>query len=329
MKKIILIHLGGTISAQGNDRLDLKDYQSGKLSGKDFMNSLPEINDIAHVDMYQFDGVSSTNISHMHWKKLKTLSESYLNDKHYDGVVITHGTSTLEETAFFLHLTVNSEKPVVLVGAQRPFTALSSDGPLNLIQAIRVATNPMSHGQGVLVVNNDRIYSARDVTKTDTYRLDTFQSTDLGCLGYIETDNTIQYYRKPLRKHTTHSVLTDVSLENLPNVEIVYSYAGATGQLIDMITTSKNFHGIIIAGTGAGRFSSLEEEAISHAIQAGLFIVRSSRGGNGRVVDIDAFNHLDNISGDNLTPQKARILLMLTLLIYDSVQDIQKAFAEY
>ena len=329
MKKIILIHLGGTISAKGKDRLDLKDYQSGKLSGKDFMNSLPEINDIAHVDMYQLDGVSSTNISHRHWRKLKTLSESYLNDKHYDGVVITHGTSTLEETAFFLHLTVNSEKPVVLVGAQRPFTALGSDGPLNLIQAIRVAANPMSHGQGVLVVNNDRIHSARDVTKTDTYRLDTFQSTDLGCLGYIETDNTIQYYRKPLRKHTTHSAFIDVSLENMPNVEVVYSYAGATGQLIDMITTSKKFHGMIIAGTGAGRFSSLEEEAISRAIQAGLFIVRSSRGGNGRVVHIDAFNHLDIISGDNLTPQKARILLMLAQLIYDSVQDIQKAFAEY
>src|SRR5690625_84154 len=145
----------------------------------------------------------------------------------------------------------------------------------------------------------------------------------------IETDDTVQYYREPLRKHTIHSELTGVSLNKVPLIEIVYSYAGATGAVIDMVTQSNNYQGIILAGTGAGRFSNLEEEALSRAIDEGLFIVRSSRGGNGRVVDIDAFKHLNLITGDNLTPQKARILLMLALLKYDSLKDIQKAFDEY
>ncbi|MBU5467282.1 asparaginase [Virgibacillus sp. MSJ-26] len=329
MKKIIIIHLGGTISAQGKNRLDLKDYQSGKVSGDEFFSSLPEIQSLADIKMYELDGVSSTNINIKHWMKLKRLIETYLNENQYDGVVITHGTSTLEETAYFLHLKINCKKPIVLVGAQRPFSALSSDAPLNLIQAVKVAVHEASENKGVLIVSNDRIYSARDVTKTDTYRLDTFQSTDLGCLGYIETDDTVQYYREPLRRHTIHSELTDVSLNKVPLIEIVYSYAGATGTVIDMVTQSKNYQGIILAGTGAGRFSNLEEEALSRAIDEGLFIVRSSRGGNGRVVDIDAFSHLNLITGDNLTPQKARILLMLALLKYDSLKDIQKAFDEY
>jgi len=329
MKKIIIIHLGGTISAQGKNRLDLKDYQSGEVSGDEFFSSLPEIQNLADVEMYQLDGISSTNINIKHWKKLKRLIETYVNEKQYDGVVITHGTSTLEETAYFLNLTVDCKKPIVLVGAQRPFSALSSDAPLNLIHAVKVAVDEASENKGVLIVSNDRIYSARDVTKTDTYRLDTFQSTDLGCLGYIETDDTVQYYREPLRKHTIHSELTGVSLNKVPLIEIVYSYAGATGAVIDMVTQSNNYQGIILAGTGAGRFSNLEEEALSRAIDEGLFIVRSSRGGNGRVVDIDAFKHLNLITGDNLTPQKARILLMLALLKYDSLKDIQKAFDEY
>lgn len=329
MKQILLIHLGGTISAQGKNRLDLKDYQSGKVSGEEFLKSLPEIQDFAEVVLCQMDGISSTQINMDHWTKLKKLIEIYLNEKQYDGVVITHGTSTLEETAYFLHLTINSEKPIVLVGAQRPFSALSSDAPLHLIQAVRVAADDKSQDKGVLVVSNDRIHSAREVTKTDTYRLDTFQSGDLGCLGYIETDNTIQFYRKPLRKHTFRSEFTDTTFRNVPHVEIVYSYAGATGQVIDMITQSEKYHGIVIAGTGAGRFSKLEEKALARAIRQGLSIVRSSRGGSGRVVEIDTYKDLHAISGDNLTPQKARILLILSLLKYNSSDDIQRIFSEY
>jgi len=326
MKHIAFIHLGGTISAQGKDRLDLKDYQSGRLSGEDFLKSLPELDDLANIDMYQMDKISSTQINANHWIQLKQKIDVLLNEENYDGVVITHGTSTLEETAYFLHLTVNSHKPVVLVGAQRPFAALSSDAPLQLIQAVRVAIDKKSQNMGVLVAGNDRIHSARDVTKTDTYRLDTFKSGDLGCLGYIETDQTIQYYRKPVRKHTIDSVFSDMTFHDLPSVEIVYSYAGATGKIIDYITQSGEYQGIVIAGTGAGRFSKLEEIAISRATQKGLFVVRSSRGGSGRVVDIEAYKHLQTISGDNLTPQKARILLMLAMLKYTSSEAIQQCF---
>src|SRR5699024_10307820 len=288
-----------------------------------------ELDDLANIDMYQMDKISSTQINANHWIQLKQKIDVLLNEENYDGVVITHGTSTLEETAYFLHLTVNSNKPVVLVGAQRPFSALSSDAPLQLIQAVRVAIDKKSIDMGVLVEGNDRIHSTRDVTKTDTYRLDTFKSGDLGCLGYIETDQTIQYYRKPVRKHTIDSVFSDMTFHDLPSVEIVYSYAGATGKIIDYITQSGEYQGIVIAGTGAGRFSKLEEIAISRATQKGLFDVRSSRGGSGRVVDIEAYKHLQTISGDNLTPQKARILLMLAMLKYTSSEAIQQCFEGY
>src|SRR5699024_3522946 len=329
MKHIAFIHLGGTISALGKNRLDLKDYQSGKLSGEDFLRDLPELKELAHIEMYQMERISSTQINENHWIQLKQTVDSLLNEKKYDGVVITHGTSTLEETAYFLHLTVNSNKPVVLVGAQRPFSALSSDAPLQLIQAVRVAIDKKSIDMGVLIIGNDRIHSARDVTKTETYRLDTFKSGDLGCLGYIETDQTIQYYRKPVRKHTMDSVFSKMTYHDLPSVEIVYSYAVATGKLIDFMTQSGEYQGVVIAGTGAGRFSKLEESAISKATQEGLYVVRSSRGGNGRVVGIEAYRNLRTLSGDNLTPQKARILLMLSILKYTSLEAIQQSFEEY
>src|SRR5699024_6646188 len=190
----------------------------------------------------------------------------------------------LEETAYFLHLTVNSNKPVVLVGAQRPFSALSSDAPLQLIQAVRVAIDKKSIDMGVLIIGNDRIHSARDVTKTDTYRLDTFKSGDLGCLRYIETDQTIQYYRKPVRKHTMYAEVSKMMIHDLASVEIVYTYAGATGKLINFTTLCGEYEGVVSKGTGAWRRSKLKETPISNATQEGLYVVRSSRAGNGRVV---------------------------------------------
>lgn len=329
MKKIMVITMGGTISARGMDRLDLKDYQSGLLTGKDFIESYPELQTLAEIDIEQLDNISSTRINPTHWVTLRRKVEDYLNEKGYDGVVITHGTNTLEETAYFLHLTVRSEKPIVFVGAQRPFFSISSDAPLNLMNAIRVAIDPASHGKGVLVVANDEINGAREVTKTDTYRLETFQSGKLGFLGFVDPDKTVQYYREPTRKHTIHSQFSQLKLEKLPNVEIVYSYAGASGELIRHITACGKYAGIVVAGTGAGRCSAEEEEALLEAVDSGLFVVRSSRVGSGRVVDIDHYKNLHAISADNLLPQKARILLMLSLLVYQNVEDIQRIFNEY
>src|SRR5690625_922649 len=179
--------------------------------------------------------VSKTSLKSEHWLKLREKVMSYLIDSDIDGIVITHGTNTLEETAYFLHLTVPTNKPIVFVGAQRPFTALSSDAHLNLIQAVSVAVNDASYNKGVLVVLNDEISSAREVTKTNTYRLEAFQSGQLGFLGFIDPDQQVHFYRQPTKKHTVHSEFATTSLSELPNVEIVYSYAGSTGHIIQHI----------------------------------------------------------------------------------------------
>lgn len=329
MKKIVLITLGGTISAKGTNRLDLKDYRSGLISGEYYLEDIPEIKNLAEVEVLSIDNISSTDINSKHWLVLKEKLEFYFNEKNFDGAVITHGTNTLEETAYFLHLTLNSSKPVVLVGSQRPYTAISSDAQLNLIHAICVSTHPDSVGKGVLVAFNNKIHSAREVMKTDTYDVETFQSGQAGCIGFIDANYEVVYYRDVTRRHTKQSEFSSIKIDELPNVEIVYSYAGANGDLINYIVSSKKYKGIVIAGTGAGRFSSGEKKAIENAIENGLFVVRSNRGGSGRVIDIEPYKDLNAISGDNLNPQKCRILLALSLLKYNDVNKIKKVFNEY
>src|SRR5699024_2428351 len=200
-----------------------------------------------------------------HWIQLRNRVKECLFDEKYDGIVITHGTNTLEETAFFLHLTIPSEKPIVCVGAQRPFTAIGTDAHLNLLQAIRVAANDEAHNKGALVVLNDEISSAREVTKTNTYRLEAFQSGQFGYLGFIDPDQEVHFYREPTRKHTTVSEFSTLEINDLPEVEIVYSYAGATGHLIEHIINSGKYKGIVTAGTGAGLVSPSEIESLQEA----------------------------------------------------------------
>lgn len=329
MKNVLFINLGGTISAIGKTRTDLKDYISGKVTGEQFIAELDELQNIAHIDVEQFANVSSTEITAIHWMKLKERIDKGLNEEQYDAVVITQGTNTLEETAYFLHLTVSSEKPVVLVGAQRPYTSLSSDAHLNLLQAFLVATAEQSFGKGVLVVLNGEISSARDVTKTDTYRLNNFHANGLGFLGFIDPDQTVQYYRHPTRKHTINSIFSNVKINEMPKVEIIYSYAGATGELIHYVANTAAYDGIIMAGTGAGRFSSAEKAALKYASDKGITVVRSSRVGSGRVVPIEPLIDLPAVCSDNLTPQKARILLMVALLKYRDLPSLQKIFDTY
>src|SRR5690625_5528864 len=172
--------MGGTISAQGTDRLDRQNYTSGIYEGNDFLEDLPELNNQATVDFFNFSQVSSTEIDQTYWLKLRSLIVYFLNKQNYDGVVITHGTSTLEETAYFLHLTIPTNKPVVLVGAQRPYSSLSSDAHLNLIQAIKVATSDESYNKGVLVALNNEINSAREASKSHTYQVQAFTSFEAG-----------------------------------------------------------------------------------------------------------------------------------------------------
>lgn len=330
MKKVMVIGTGGTISGYSTDRLDMKNYRSGILSVEDIIAEIPEINQIANVKVDQLENFSSTSMTTYHWIKLKHKVEQYLNEMDYDGVVITHGTNTLEETAFFLNYTVNTDKPVILVGAMRPFSAIGTDACINLVNAIRVAADSNSRKKGVLVVLNDEINSARDVTKTNTYRLQSFQSGQLGLLGFIDPNGTVHYYRIPVKKHTINSCFSKIPIETLPEIPIVYSYSGSDGELIRFITRERNkYNGIVVAGSGSGRITEKEEESLIEAGQKGLIIVLSSRVENGRVVKKRNYDELNFITADNLSPQKARILLMLSLLISNKSNEIQKIFDEY
>lgn len=329
MKKIKVIEMGGTISAHGQNRLDLKDYTSGKYTGVDYERAIPELETIADVTFESFLRVSSTEVNANHWIQLREKVTNDLVDGEFDGIVVTHGTNTLEESAYFLHLTVATNKPIVFVGAQRPFTALSTDAHLNLINAVRVAASDEAHNKGVLVVLNDEISSAREVTKTNTYRLEAFQSGQFGYLGFVDPDKQVHFYRNSTKRHTINSEFSSLTFTALPKVEITYSYAGATGHLVDHIVKSGNYRGIVTAGTGAGLISPSEKEALQKATEAGMFVVRSSRVGNGRVMDVAPYENIRFISGDNLLPQKARILLMVSLLKYNTVEEIQKVFNDY
>ncbi len=329
MKKVVIIGTGGTISASGKDRLDFKDYQSGSFTLTEMIDQLPEIRENAQIVTFQLKNFSSTNLTPAHWLQLKKLTEEYLADPEIAGVVITHGTSTLEETAYFLHLTVNSSKPVILTGSQRPFTALGSDAGINLLQSVRVALAPESIGKGVLVVLNGQISSAREVTKTSKFQLETFHSGQLGFLGSVDVDGTVQYYRQPTRRHTVHSEFAQLEIKELPEVAILYSYVGMKPDLIYAVMEQKMYRGIVIATMGAARLSNQEKEALEKAMEQGIQVVLGSRIPEGRVVAYAESQTLPFIWGDNLLPHKARILLMLSLLKSDHATEIQAFFDQY
>lgn len=329
MKKIKVISLGGTISALGKNRLDLKDYRSGILTGEEILAKIPEHKEFAQVSFSQLDNVSSTALDAGHWLSLRERIHTYLHDEDYDGIVITQGTNTLEETAYSLHLTIHSNKPVVLTGAQRPFSALGTDALINLYQALLLASSEKAKSMGVLVLLNAAICSARDVTKTDTYNLAAFQSRESGFLGFVGADNKVVFYQEVLRKHTLHSRFSKLSLDHLQEVAILYSHAGARGDLIEFIARSGTYAGIVMAGTGAGRFSPAEDAALRMAEEEGLILVRSSRVASGSVYPIDHYSFLQAISADNLSAQKARILLMLALEVTEDREEIERIFQLY
>lgn len=329
MKRIKILSTGGTISAHHEERIDVRNYTSGHYSGEEIVEALPELRDVAHITIEQLANFSSTLIDDTHWLLLRDKIQYALEFDHFDGVVITHGTNTLEETAYFLHLTLNTNKPVVLTGAQRPFSGLSSDVGVNLFNAVMVASSDLAAGKGVLTVLNNQIGCARDITKTSTYRLETFQSLNSGFLGTVDPDYSVQLYRQPTRVHTAQSAFSKMNLpEALPIVDIVYSYAGADGTMIRALI-QKGVDGIVVAGTGAGRCSPEEERALYEAKEQGIVIVMSSRVGSGRVVPIDHYKEFDMVTADNLLAQKARILVKLSLLKSRSTADIQAIFNTY
>ena len=326
-----VLSTGGTISARGSSPTDLSNYRSGALLGEELVNSVPQIRQVATVKVEQIVNVSSSDITTDNWLTIANRINAILADPNVSGIVVTHGTNTLEETAYFLNLSVKHDRPVVLVGSMRPSTAISADGPLNLLNAIRTAISPEAKGKGVLIVLNDEINGARDATKTNTFRVETFRSPELGLLGYVDEDK-VSFYRSSTKRHTVASEFDVTDIKRLPKVEIAYSYVEPSTAIVQALVAG-GAKGIVFAGAGAGELSSFEKAALKQILllpeQSHPVLVRASRVGNGRVLPRDEYGAMGMIPGDNLNPQKARILLMLALTKTRDPKEIQRMFAQY
>ena len=327
-----VLSTGGTIAGTGSSPTDMSNYQAGTVSGQALVDAVPQIKQIADVRVEQVANVVSSDITLDLWLKLaQRINRILADDPAVAGVVVTHGTNTLEETAYFLNLTVKSDRPVVLVGSMRPATAISADGPLNLLNAVRTAVSRDARGKGAVIVMNDEINGARDVTKTNTFRVETFRSPELGALGYVDED-TVAFYRASTRRHTVDSEFDVSNLTELPRVDIVYSYVEPDASMIDTAVARKA-KGLVLAGTGAGALSKAEKAAVTalSKVPADVrpVVVRSSRVGNGRVIGRLEYDEIGAVPGDNLNPQKARILLMLALTKTTDPKDIKRMFDQY
>jgi L-asparaginase len=313
---------GGTIQSKGAHRLKLSDYSDGRVTPDELLADVPEIGKIAKVEVVEISNKGSGSVGAKEHLALAKQLTAELARPDVAGAVVTHGTSALEETAFFLQLTVKSDKPVVVVGSMRPFTAISRDGPLNLYNAVRTALAPEAKGKGVLVVLNDTIHSARFVTKNHTYHVETFVAREIGPLGYTDSDRVV-FYRAPLTRHTANSEFDVSKLDSLPQVDIVYGYQEASPGSIDGLVKS-GAQGLVLA-SGAGTYRN----ALERAKAKGVVIVASDRKGAGRVTHHKDGPDKGAITAGDLNPQKARILLRLALTKTHDPLEIQRMFDEY
>ena len=328
---IRVIGTGGSIAGVGPDRMDFILYPEigDHISIQQSLDRVPEIMEIADVRSEDLVSVGSTAIGAAEWLGLaQRINQIFKDETDVAGVTITHGTATLEETSYFLHLTVKSSKPVVITGAMRPPTALSTDADLNLLDAIRTAACPESSGLGVLTVLNNEIQCGRDVTKANTFRVETFRPNELGFLGYADSDGKVVFYRAPLRRHTSDTPFSVDGITSLPRVDIVYSYAGADGLLIDAVRNNHS-DGLILAGFGGGTFPPAVIDAAVRLVDEGIPVVLATRSTAGRVVTTPKKLEQGFIVADNLLPQKARILLMLGLTISKDSNELQQMFYTY
>jgi len=326
--RVRLLATGGTIAGSGASEAD-PDYKPGEIGVLGLIRAVPRVHTLAEVTGEQIAQIGSQDMDDALWLELAhRINQLYAADEA-DGVVVTHGTDTLEETAYFLHLVVDSERPVVLTGAMRPATSLSPDGPLNLYNAVAVAADPDAFGRGAIVVLNDDLHSARDVTKSHTSDVQAFVSPGAGLLG-TASYGRIRYYRRPSRRHTGGSEFRVMGRTSLPRVDILYAHAGMPVDLIEA-SVALGARGLIIAGMGNGNPTATAEAALADVARHGVVVVRSTRVMSGDVtrnaeVDDDARGF---VSADQLNPQKARVLLKLCLTGTSDPAVIQDAFYRY
>ncbi len=330
LPKVAFIGTGGTIASLGMTSLDLQDYSTtGNIMHADeIVARYPELAQVAEVVPVHYRAVPSPNIYFDDWKALVLLCDRLVAEiPNLAGIVIGHGTASLEETAYFLNLTLKVGIPVVLVGSQRPASALSTDAGLNLVNACRTAASQAARGLGVLVVLNDEIHAARDVTKTSTTRLQTFRTADFGALGHADGD-AIAFYRRPIRLGAPDTAFDIRSLDHLPRVDITYAYAGADGTAVRAFVEA-GARGIVSAGFAPGSAGPGDFSALKAAVAQGLVVVQSTRAGSGRTFKGRRLREAGFLTADNLTPQKARLLLAVALAHTSDPAEIQQHFLRY
>jgi L-asparaginase len=328
--KIKVLATGGTIAGAQTSSSEVG-YKSGTFSVDDLIKAVPPLKDVADLTGEQLANIGSQTMNHDVWLKLAKRVNEVLKDGSTDGVVITHGTDTLEETAYFLSLVVKSDKPVVLVGSMRPATAISADGPANLYNAVALAASPEARGRGPMIVIDDEIHYAREAQKTNTTELDTFHSPNRGRAGVINLGRT-EWFSQNTTRHTTKSEFSvdGKTPADLPQVEIVYSYENLGPEMVDFLA-KEGVKGIVLAGVGDGNSTDAAIAALAAAAKKGVAVVRSSRTGSGvvaRNVEVDD-DKLGFIASMELSPQKARILLMLALMNTIDPSKLQQVFMQY
>lgn len=331
LPRVAILATGGTIASRGSNALSLTDYGVGSghkpVGIEVLVNAVPEIKQFAEISGEQVFNVGSSKLSIDNWLTLARRVNTLLADEHTDGIVITHGTDTLEETAYFLNLVVKSEKPVVLVGSMRPATGLSADGPLNLVNAVALAASKEAYGQGVMVIMNDQISSAFGVTKTNSTNVGTFKCPDTGYLGFMQ-NNKPYFFNAIQKRHTTQSEFSIDGLKTLPRVDVHYTTLGKDGRIIDAMV-KLGAKGIVNAGLGHANVPNEVMNSLIAAKKAGATVVVDSRVGSGLITPIGKFTREGFVSAMLHNPQKARILLMLALTKTGDPKEIQRIFNEY
>lgn len=330
LPNITILATGGTIAGASttNSATD-SSYTAGKVGVDALIAAVPEMKSVADVSGEQVVKIGSQDMNDEVWLKLAKRVNELLAKDDVDGIVITHGTDTMEETAYFLDLVVKSDKPVVLVGAMRPSTAMSADGPFNLYNAVVTAADANSKGRGVMVAMNDTVLGARDVVKMNTTEVNTFQAPNFGPLGYIH-NGKIDYQRTPTRKHTSESQFDVSKLDKLPKVGIVYGYSNMAVEPVKALVDAK-YDGIVTAGVGNGNLYNTTFDVLEKAAKNGTAVVRSSRVPTGSTT-LDA--EIDDakygfVAAGPLNPQKARVLLQLALTQTKDPKQIQEMFNQY
>ncbi len=325
---VYVLATGGTIAGEGKTQVNSA-YTSGAITVDELLNAVPEINNIAAIKGEQVANIGSQDMNDEVWLKLSKRVNELLNQSDVHAVVITHGTDTQEETAYFLNLTVKSDKPVVLVGSMRPSTAISADGPRNIYNAVACAVDKSSQGKGVMVVMDDKILSADDLSKTNTLSVGTFQNPNFGELGIMYNGKPI-YSREPMKRHTSKSEFDITHLDKLPQVEIILSYSNATDLFVNAAVNA-GAKGIVSAGVGNGNLTTLMQNALANAAKKGVAVVRSSRIATGPTAQWDEIDDdkLGFAASWFVNPYRARVLLMLALTKTNDYKEIQRMFTEY